>query len=216
MHNRFPTNTAGAVNRRGVLIGGAALGATALAGLPTGLLAQPKRGGMLRVALSQGGASDTLDPATFSGGQQIFLGWCLRNNLTEIGSDGKLKGELAESWSSDDATTWVFNLRKGVEFHNGKSFGPDDVIASLNLHRGEESKSGAKSLLESVLAIEAEGGGAVKIVLSGANADFPYILSDYHFNICPANADGTADVSCVGTGGYILEDFNPGVLPNLT
>lgn len=211
MQSKFSTGAGGGLSRRNVLMRGAAAGTLALSGMPTGLLAQANNGGILRVALAQGGTSDTLDPATFSGAQQIFLGWCLRNNLTEIGSDGKLTAELAESWSSDDATTWIFNLRKGVEFHNGKSFGPDDVIASLNLHRGEASSSGAKSLLESVTSIEAEGANAVRVVLSGPNADFPFILSDYHFNMCPVNSDGSVDVSGVGTGGYILEDFNPGV-----
>ena len=55
--------------------------------------------------------------------------------LTEVATDGALQGELAESWeTSDDAKVWTFKLRKGVEFHNGKSFVADDVIASLQHH----------------------------------------------------------------------------------
>lgn len=204
-------NARGSVDRRSVLRSGAALGGLALLGLPARARAQPRQGGTLRVAVVQGGTGDTLDPATFIGSQQIFLGWCLRNNLTEIGADGKLKGELAESWDSDDAMTWIFHLRKGVEFHNGKQLTPDDVIASLNLHRGEQSSSGAKTLLESVTDLSPEGQNAVRVTLSGPNADFPFILSDYHFNICPVNPDGSVDVSGMGTGGYILEDYNPGV-----
>jgi len=46
----------GRPNRRGILLGGAALGASALVGMPTGLMAQPQRGGMLRVAVAQGAA----------------------------------------------------------------------------------------------------------------------------------------------------------------
>jgi peptide/nickel transport system substrate-binding protein len=180
------------------------------------MFAQPVRGGMLRVSVAQGGTSDTLDPTTFNGSQQIFLGWCLRNNLTEIASDGSLKPELAESWETDDAVTWYFNLRKGVEFHNSKPFTSEDVVASLNLHRGDDSKSGAKALLEGITSLKTEGDNRVKIVLEGPNADFPYTLSDYHFNICPVGADGTVDVSGVGTGGYILEEFTPGVRTRLT
>ncbi|PVH28034.1 ABC transporter substrate-binding protein [Pararhodobacter oceanensis] len=205
----------GKLSRRGLLQGGAALGAAALLGMPQGLQAQPRRGGMLRIAVVQGGVNDTLDPTTFNGGQHIFLGWCLRNNLTEIGADGALKPELAESWESDDAITWRFNLRRGVEFHNGKPFTAEDVIASLNLHRGEDSTSGAKALLDGVTEITSEGDHLVRVVLSGPNADFPFTLSDYHFNICPVMPDGTVDVSGTGTGGYILENFDPGVRTRL-
>ena len=43
------------------------------------------------------------------------------------------------------------------------------------------------------------------VELNGGDADFPFILSDYHLNICPANGDGTIDwESGVGTGGYSL------------
>ena len=55
---------------------------------------------------------------------------CVFETLTEVSSAGELVGELAESWeASPDAKVWTFNLRKGVKFHNGKSFGADDVIA---------------------------------------------------------------------------------------
>lgn len=44
------------------------------------------------------------------------------------------------------------------------------------------------------------------------DADFPFLLSDYHLNICPANSDGTIDwQSGVGTGGYALLKHEPGV-----
>ena len=197
------------IGRRGFLAGSVAL--AGLTQLPRAAQAQPQKGGTFRLSVNQGGTSDTLNPAEASGSQQIMVGWALRNNLTEIGSDNKLKPELATSWSSDDAKTWVFRLRQGVTFHNGKSLAPEDVIASLNLHRGEESTSGAKSLLAGVENIAADGADTVVFTLSAANADFPFILSDYHFQIMPVGADGALDMSGVGTGGYTLESWNPGV-----
>ena len=58
---RFMSN--GGVSRRGVLKGATAIGAAALVtpwGTP--LRAQPTRGGTLRVAISTGGTTDSLDP----------------------------------------------------------------------------------------------------------------------------------------------------------
>ena len=70
--------------------------------------------------------------------------------MTEVDNDGQLVGELAESYESDDAKKWVFNLRKGVEFHNGKTMTSQDVIASFGHHRGDDSTSAAKGLLTAV------------------------------------------------------------------
>jgi len=55
-------------------------------------------------------------------------------------------------------------------------------------------------------------GDNVVISLEAGNADFPFIISDYHIAIMPANADGSADwQSGVGTGCMSLEKFEAGV-----
>ena len=42
-------------------------------------------------------------------------------------------------------------------------------------------------------------------------------MSDYHFSIRPSNGDGTIDWSSgIGTGGYVLDSFEPGVTAKLT
>jgi len=39
---------------------------------------------------------------------------------------------LAESWRQINDTTWEFNLRRGVTFHNGEVFNADSVVYSFN------------------------------------------------------------------------------------
>jgi peptide/nickel transport system substrate-binding protein len=43
---------------------------------------------------------------------------------------------LATEWTPVDATTWEFKLRDGVTFHDGSTFGPEDVKASIELASG--------------------------------------------------------------------------------
>src|SRR5437016_13615186 len=48
-----------------------------------------------------------------------------------------LEGDLAESWTQPNETTYVFKLRKGVRFHNkppvnGRELTADDVVFSVN------------------------------------------------------------------------------------
>lgn len=175
--------------------------------------AEAKKGGKLRIALGQGSTSDTLDPATFTGDFTRILSYSVFNHLTEIGSGGDLIPNLAVNWEpSVDATTWTFELRKGVEFHDGRSLTAKDVIASINHHRGEEAKSGAKPLVDPIIDIKSDGKYVVVVILEGGNADFPFLLSDYHLPIMPASEhDGIDWEAGVGTGPYTLESFEPGV-----
>jgi peptide/nickel transport system substrate-binding protein len=46
---------------------------------------------------------------------------------------------LAESWKQTGPTTWVFNLRKGVKFHDGSDFTADDVVFSIKRLQGPTS-----------------------------------------------------------------------------
>ncbi len=119
------------ISRRGLLTTGAAAGVLAASGLP--LRAQAKRGGRLRVGLAGANSSDSWDGRTHSDTFMISAGQgAVFDTLTENAADGSLRGELATDWeASPDAKTWTFNLRQGVTFHNGKSFGADDVIESL-------------------------------------------------------------------------------------
>src|SRR5262249_13914405 len=133
-----------------------------------------------------------------------------RNCLVEISPTFEAVPELAESFESRNGPAeWVFRLRPGVRFHNGKALTAEDVIYSLNLHRGPDTKSGAKALLKGVAAIAKEDWRTVSFKLSSPNSDFPYVLADYHLVIVP---EGTSDFAKgVGTGPYMLESFAPGV-----
>ena len=184
----------------------------------TEVLAQtPKRAGKLKIALGHGSTTDSLDPATYPDQYTGTVCWgSMSNSLTEVDAKGNIVGDLAESMeSSDRANRWVFKLRKGLTFHNGKSVTADDVVASYRHHMGAESKSAAKSLLNAVEDIKAEGPGSVVFTLKGANADFPYIVSDYHLPIMPS-ADGKVDwQSGIRTGPFALVKFEPGVKTTL-
>ena len=176
--------------------------------------AMPQKGGTMRQGLTGGSTSDVLDPAQTLDSYMINVSsGQLRNNLTEISPSGELIGELAESWEpTADAAGWTFKLRQGVEFHNGKSLDAEDVVASFNHHRGEETKSAAKGIVAAITDVKADGKDTVVFTLSGGNADFPFLVSDYHLTICPAKDGGGMDwESGVGTGGYMLESFEPGV-----
>lgn len=206
--------TTGRIGRRDFLRGAAAIGVlgaatTVVAG--SARAAGPKKGGHFKMAVGHGSTTDSLDPTTWENGFMLLVGFAFANYLTEVSNTGELIGELAESWEGGaGATTWSFKLRKGVQFHNGKALTGQDVIDSFNLHRGEDSKSPAKPLLSAVTDIVVDGDNVV-FTLSAGNADFPFVVSDYHIPILPSNGDGTVDMSGIGTGPYVVKQWEPGV-----
>ncbi|MBK0398651.1 ABC transporter substrate-binding protein [Limibaculum sp. M0105] len=197
------------LDRRQLLKLGAA--GAALVAAPRAMAQTPKQGGTMRIGRAHGSTTDNLDPGVWENDFTIGQGFIYNNYLTEIDQNNGLAPELAESWeASPDAKQWVFKIRKGVTFHNGKDVTPDDVVASINYHRGPDSKSAAAGIVSQIEDIKADGDNVV-VVLSGGNADFPYIVSDYHLAIMPA-ADGKIDwTQGIGCGPYKITSFEPGV-----
>ncbi|MEM6407616.1 MAG: ABC transporter substrate-binding protein, partial [Pseudomonadota bacterium] len=174
------------ISRRGLLKSGIAAGVLSATGMP--LMAAPKKGGRLRLGLAGANTSDSWDGRTHSDSFMIMCAHgAVFDCLTEVGADGQLKGELAESWeASADAKTWTFKLRQGVTFHSGKAFGADDVIASLNMHVAEGAKSAAQPIVSAISEMEKVSEYEIKMTLKAGNADFPFLLSDYHILMYPA------------------------------
>jgi len=169
----------------------------------------PRRGGRIRVAGATAAATDTLDPAKQSNQTDYSRGNMVYNGLTSL--DGSLTPQpaLAESFTTKDAKTWVFTLRKGVTFHDGKALAPADVVFSLMRHKDPATASKAKVLADQIESVKASGANEVTVVLSAPNADLPVILGTFHFHIVK---DGTTDFNAgIGTGPYKLKEFKPGV-----
>jgi len=184
--------------------------AGSIAGLAGSAHAQtPRRGGRIRVAGSTAAVSDTLDPAKQSNQSDYIRCNMSYNGLTSL--DGSLTPQpaLAEEILTKDATTWVFKLRKGVQFHDGKPLTPADVVFSLMRHKDPATASKAKVLADQIDEAKASGPNEVTVKLKAPNADFPVILGTFHFHIVK---DGTTDFTAgIGTGPYKIKEFKPGV-----
>jgi peptide/nickel transport system substrate-binding protein len=212
----------GRISRREFMGRAAALGVTtALATTllsQAGVAAEPKKGGSFKGGLAHGATTDTGDPAAYPDtATQVPFGGGMSSYLTEVDAKGNIVGDAAESFEpADKAATWIFKLRKGVTFHNGKDLTADDIIASYRHHMGKDSKSAVKSVLAPIKDIKADGKSTVVFTLDGGNADFPYLTSDYHIPILPANPDGSADwQSNNRTGAYTFVSWEPGVRAKL-
>jgi peptide/nickel transport system substrate-binding protein len=172
----------------------------------------PRKGGRIKVAGATAALSDTLDPAKGSNHTDYIRAFMFYNGLTTLDANLAPQPSLAESFSTKDAKTWVFKLRQGVTFHDGKPFTPADVVFSLMRHKDPSTGSKAKVLAEQIEEVKATGAHEVTIRLVAPNADLPAILATSHFLIV---RDGITDVNAhmagIGTGPYKLKEFKAGV-----
>ncbi len=122
---------------------------------------------------------------------------------------------LAESWEvSDDGTTYTFNLRDGVTFHNGEAMTSDDVVFSL-----ERATTTPGSQIEFLAGkIDSIAAPDDLTVVVQMNEPWPYLLHDVsghsapiwprdHFNEVGLDAFLEAPV---GTGPFVWDSADPG------
>ncbi|MGV8830593.1 MAG: ABC transporter substrate-binding protein [Devosia sp.] len=204
----------GGVSRREFLGRSAALGFGAVAAgtmlSETAFAAGPVKGGTFRMGLGGGETTTSLDPALAASQVPFHLTRAFGDCLIEVNADGTINPRLAESFdSTSDAKTWSFKIRKGVEFHNGKTITPEDALQTLLRHSDENSKSGALGVMRGIDEMHVDGDNLI-VQLTEANADLPYLMSDFHLVIQP-NGGRDDPTAGVGTGPFKLIEEDPGV-----
>ena len=175
----------------------------------------PKKGGLIRAGVAGGESTNSLDPALAASEVPFQVNRTWGETLVIEGATGGVEMRLAEEVSSTpDAKTWMFKMRKGLEFHNGAPVTSEDVVATLKRHTDEKSQSGALGIVKDIAEMKAEG-DMVTLTLNNPNADLPFLMADYHLIIQPGGGvDNPA--AGIGAGPYKVETFEPGVRVTFT
>ncbi|MEV4314296.1 ABC transporter substrate-binding protein [Actinocrispum sp. NPDC049592] len=167
-----------------------------------------RRGGVLRVGVTGGSASDTVDPhhpPTYPDQARV-------SNLYEplFGRDAAYNIEpvLAESIEpSEQGRMWTLRLRDGVTFHNGKKLDVDDVIFTFR-RISELPGTGAAALgIVDMANLRKLDDRTLRIPLTVPYALFQDDLAQYYMAIVPTGFDLKAPV---GTGPFRFGTFEPG------
>ncbi|TRD23262.1 ABC transporter substrate-binding protein [Palleronia caenipelagi] len=203
----------GQLGRRDFMARAAALGLTAsaassLLGQPAS--AQPVKGGTLRMGLGGGESTNSLDPAAALSQVPFHTSRTFGETLVDVNPDGSFDFRLAESVEpSADATTWAFRIRKGVEFHNGQTLTPDDVLQTMRRHSDENTQSGALGVMRGIADMRLDGDMFI-VECTTPNADLPYLMSSYQLVIQPGGGFENPAAG-IGTGAYKVTAEEPGV-----
>ncbi len=117
----------------------ALLGAAALAALPWDLARAQGTGGVLRLGMTASAVPLSNGCPDQGAEGQRFMGITLYDQLVEwdlskADAPAVLTPGLATSWAVDPANPkrWVFTLRQGVKFHDGKVMDSADIVFSFD------------------------------------------------------------------------------------
>ncbi len=153
-----------------------------------------------------------LDPHTISAVASVRIFRQIYNTLIDVDDNMNFIPELAESWEQPDDLTYIFKLRQGVKFHNGREMKADDVKYSFERILNPETAALGKSYYDSVSTIDVVDDYTVKFILKEPFAPFMTNLTSLYGAIVPKEVveenTNLMQVAC-GTGPFILKEWVP-------
>jgi peptide/nickel transport system substrate-binding protein len=148
---------------------------------------------------------NNLDPRQGTDAQSEHVGGLIFDALVKKDESYNLRPWLATSWEQPDALTWVFHLRDGVRFQDGRPLEAEDVawtIESLidpKLAGLISAKSGAFAAVERA---EARDRLTVVVRMKRPDAGLLFNMSDGLFGVVPRGAGGDFGLHPVGSGPF--------------
>lgn len=112
---------------------------TVSAALVAGALATMGAASAQTVRIGNQGDALSMDPHSLNESLQLSVTGNVYEPLVTRDKDLKLIPALATSWTQTSPTVWRFELRKGVQFHDGTPFTADDVLFTITRASGDGS-----------------------------------------------------------------------------
>ncbi len=145
---------------------------------------------------------NSLDLRVGTDAQSERIGGLIFDALVRKDEHFDLQPSLAERWEQPDPTTWIFHLRDGVRFHDGRPLEAEDVawtIRSMIDGSLVTAKSGA---FASVERVDTPDRLTVAVHLRRADAGLLFNMSDGLFGVVPRGSGRDFGAHPVGSGPF--------------
>ena len=167
-----------------------------------------RRSGYLVVALES--SPTHLDPRYVTDANSTRIAALVFSSLTRMDENSRFRPDLAERWEAQDELTYLFYLRKGVHFHNGRALSAADVKFTYESVLEPKNRSPKRAWLQLLRAVDVLEPYVVRFRLSSPHAPF---LESSTLGILPAGSPvprGLNGSALVGSGPFSVEEFSPG------
>ena len=145
-----------------------------------------------------------LDPRVGTDAQSERIDKLLFDALVHRDEHFNLQPWLAERWETSDPLTYIFHLRHGVRFHDGRPLTSRDVKWTLDSMRGGKLRTAKTSTYAQVDRVDAPDDFTVIIHLKEPFATLLWNLSDGAFGVVPDGADESFAHHPIGSGPFKL------------
>jgi peptide/nickel transport system substrate-binding protein len=181
---------------------------TPAASSPTATSAR-KRGGSLKVGLTGGSGSDTLDPHKGLTYLDTARAQSLYQPLLQLNTRAQTEFVLAEEISPRGSTSqWVIRLRPGITFHDGKPLTADDVIFTLSRIKNQKLTGSTPLGPVDVKGLKKLDKHTVLVPMTSPYGSFLDQLAYwYYLYVVPVGFNPSKPN---GTGAFKYQSFTPG------
>jgi len=145
---------------------------------------------------------NNLDLRQGTDSQSERVGGLIYDALVHKDDGLNLQPWLATSWDRPDPVTWVFHIRSGVRFHDGKALTADDVAFSIrSMTDGTliTAKGGAFNHVDRVIVTDPL---TVTVHMKEPDSSLLFNLSDGLFGVVEKGAGRDEGLHPVGTGPF--------------
>ena len=184
------------------------------------------------VIVGSNSAPRTLNPLFFPSRQDSIVTNLIFDNFVQPDKEGIIEGRLVESFDvSSDGTTYTFNLRRDVTWHDGETFDADDVVATFEM-LAHPDYNGGMDRVDDIVGVEEFAADPTGSISGVSVSDDKYtvtveikvpsatFLPGLYFPILPAHLISDIDLTNleeapfnsnpVGTGPFAFQEWKVG------
>jgi peptide/nickel transport system substrate-binding protein len=145
---------------------------------------------------------NSLDLRQGTDSQSERIGELIFDPLVRKDEHFNLQPWLATSWERPDALTWVFHLRGGVRFHDGKVMDAEDVAWSIESMTNGALISAKGGAFADVVGLQVQGPLTLAVKTSRPDDSLLFNLSDGLFGVVERGAGRDEGLHPMGTGPF--------------
>ena len=147
-----------------------------------------------------------LDPRIGTDAQSQHLDGLIFDSLLAHDAQMNIVADLAERWEARDPVTYIFHLRQGVKFHDGRPLTSSDVKFTFDSILDGTVKTPKRGAFRMVTSVEAPDDSTVVFHLREPYASFLWNLTKPGVGIVPRGSGPEIAQHPIGTGPFQFVD----------